>query len=275
MSSTFVVAGIDIGSQTVKSVIMDSNRNILASEVIQRGIIVDEEGARDSMRIALEKAGVKKSDIVYTVSTGYGRTIAGIGDKNITEISCHAKGAHFMNPQVRTIIDIGGQDSKVIRLDENGMVDKFIMNDKCAAGTGRFIQVISTALGVPLEEAGRLSLQAKNPARVSSTCVVFAESEVISLKAKGVDKADILAGVHQGIANRMKGLVAQLGVKPVVMMTGGVAKNQGVVYYLEKVLGEKIYLAEDPQIIGAIGAALFALNYALEKANDSCVLGEA
>lgn len=264
LKQPYIVAGMDIGSLTAKSVIMDSNRKILASEVIQRGIFVDEEAARSSMENAIIKAGINKSDIVYTVSTGYGRNIAGFGDRNVTEISCHARGAHFMNPAVRTIIDIGGQDSKVIGLDDSGIVDKFVMNDKCAAGTGRFISVISAALGVPLEEIGELSLQSKAPAKVSSTCVVFAESEVISLRARGTNTTDIVAGIHQGIADRLNGMIKTVGVKPVVMMSGGVAKNIGVVKALEKTIGQPIYRAEDPQIIGAIGAALYAVDYAAQ-----------
>lgn len=254
-----VAAGIDIGSLTAKTVIMDSNLHILASEVIQRGI-VDEGAARMCMQTAIDKAKISKSDIAFTVSTGYGRSISGFGDKNISEISCHARGAYFLNPEVRTIIDIGGQDSKVIRLDDNGIVEHFVMNDKCAAGTGRFIEVMSSALTVPLQDIGELSLQSQRPAKVSSTCVVFAESEVISLAAKGTSKIDILAGIHHAIAERMSGLIKNVGVKPVVLMSGGVAKNKGVVHFLQRAIGEKIYLSEDPQIIGAIGAALYALD---------------
>lgn len=263
--SPFVVAGIDIGSLTTKSVIMDSNLNILASHVIQRGVFVDEEAARECMQTAIDKAKISKSDIAFTVSTGYGRNLSGFGDKNITEISCHARGAYFMNPEVRTIIDIGGQDSKVIGLDENGIVDNFVMNDKCAAGTGRFVEVMSAALGVPLKDIGELSLQSQTPAKVSSTCVVFAESEVISLRSKGTSKIDILAGIHQAIADRMVGMIKNVGVKPVVLMSGGVAKNKGVVDALERAIGKKIYLTEDPQIIGAIGAA----HYAVDEVNKN------
>jgi len=255
-----VVVGIDIGSLTVKTVIMDRQANILASEVIQRGIIVDEEAARICMQTAIQKAKIDKNDIAFTVSTGYGRNISGFGDQNVTEISCHARGAYFLNPKVRTIIDIGGQDSKVIRLDESGIVEHFVMNDKCAAGTGRFIEVMSSALAVKLQDIGELSLQSKSPAKVSSTCVVFAESEVISLVAKGTSKIDIFAGIHHAIAERMRGLIMQVGVKPQVAMSGGVAKNKGVVHFIEKAIGQKIYLTENPQVVGAIGAALYALD---------------
>ena len=254
-------AGIDIGSLTAKTVIMDADARILASNVTQRGIFVDEGAARDSLKTALERAGLEPRDIAFTVSSGYGRKISGFGDKDVTEISCHARGAYFMNPAVRTIIDIGGQDSKVIRLDDRGLVDSFVMNDKCAAGTGRFIEVMSTALDVPLLEIGERSLLSASPAHVSSTCVVFAESEIISLVSRGVKRNDILAGIHQAIAKRMNGLVKNVGVRPVVMMSGGVAKNRGVVRYLSEAIGAEIFLAEDPQIVGAIGAALYALDH--------------
>jgi len=258
----YVVAGIDIGSLTAKTVIMDSNVKILSANVTQRGIFVDEDAARDSFQAALDQANLNRSDIAFTVSTGYGRKIAGFGDKDVTEISCHARGAFFKNPAVRTIIDIGGQDSKVIGLDDSGSVAKFVMNDKCAAGTGRFIEVISSALGMQLQAIGELSLQSKHPASVSSTCVVFAESEVISLVSKGVSRTDVIAGVHLAIAKRMYGLIKNVGAKPVVLMSGGVAKNKGVVHFLEQVLETEIFVPEDPQIIGAIGAALYALDYA-------------
>lgn len=258
----YAVAGLDLGSLTAKTVIMDSNARILSSNVTQRGLIVDEEAARYSFQKALEEANLTRSDIAFTVSTGYGRKIEGFGDKDVTELSCHARGAYYMNPDVRTIIDIGGQDSKVISIGKDGALEKFVMNDKCAAGTGRFIEVMSAALGVPLLDIGEISLQSKNPAPVSSTCVVFAESEVISLVSKGVSKVDILAGIHKAIAKRMHGLIKSVGVKPVVLMSGGVAKNKGVVHFIEETIGTKIFLSEDPQIIGAVGAALFALDYA-------------
>jgi len=261
---TQIVVGIDIGSLSAKVVVMDSKKRILSSEVVQRGIIVDEAAAKQCLITAMSKAGITPDDVDYSVSTGYGRALPGFGDKNVTEISCHARGAHFLNPEVRTIIDIGGQDSKVIALEDSGIVHNFVMNDKCAAGTGRFIEVMSAALGIPLKDAGALSLQSQNQAKVSSTCVVFAESEVISLVAKGMKKIDILAGIHHAIAERVSGLSKLAGVRPAVFMSGGVAKNKGVVYHLERAIGEKIFVPEDPQIVGAIGAALYALDVILE-----------
>jgi len=257
----YVVAGIDIGSLTAKAVIMDSNQKILSGKVIQRGIIVDENSAKDCFQEALDEAKLDRNDIAFTVSTGYGRKMIGFGDKDVTEISCHARGAYYKNPDVRTIIDIGGQDSKVIGLNADGSLDRFVMNDKCAAGTGRFLEVMAKALDVPLDQIGEMSLKSKAPAHVSSTCTVFAESEVISLVSKGTSKIDVLAGIHQAIAKRMYGFIKNVGINPVVTMSGGVAKNIGVVKAIEKEINTKIFLAENPQIIGAIGAALYALDY--------------
>lgn len=256
--ATRVAVGIDIGSITAKVVVMDEDRHILSAEVVQRGRIVDKEAATLCLEIALAKAEVGKDQVAYSVSTGYGRALPGFGDKNLTEISCHARGAFSLCPEVRTIIDIGGQDSKVIALENSGIVSNFVMNDKCAAGTGRFIEAMSAALGVPLQEAGWLSLQSKNRAKISSTCVVFAESEVISLVSKGTPKDDVLAGIHHAIAERVSGLAKLAGIRPAVFMSGGVAKNQGIVHCLEKAIGYQITVPEDPQIIGAVGAALYA-----------------
>lgn len=259
-----IVAGIDIGSLTAKTVILNDSQEILSSKVVQRQI-VDEAAAKESLETAMQDAGVTKKDIAYTVSTGYGRGISGFGDKDITEISCHGRGAHFLNPSVRTVIDIGGQDSKVILLNAEGNVVNFAMNDKCAAGTGRFLEVMASALGVPLSEMGEMALKSNNPEHVSSVCTVFAESEVISLVAKGNETIDILAGIHEAIARRMHGLVKTVGVKIPVMMSGGVAKNIGVVRFLGKALGVEIMVPEEPQIVGAIGAALFALDCVRES----------
>jgi len=258
----YIVAGIDIGSLTAKTVILNDSQTILSSNVVQRQI-VDEAAANESLETAMQEAGVvTRKDIVYTVSTGYGRGISGFGDKDITEISCHGRGAHFLYPSVRTVIDIGGQDSKVILLNAEGNVVNFAMNDKCAAGTGRFLEVMASALGVPLSEMGEMALKSSNPEHVSSVCTVFAESEVISLVAKGKATIDIIAGINEAIARRMHGLVKTVGMKIPVLMSGGVAKNIGVVHFLGKALGVEIIVPEKPQIVGAIGAALYALDYA-------------
>jgi predicted CoA-substrate-specific enzyme activase len=259
------VAGVDIGSLTAKVVILDENRQILAYHVLAQGI-VDVNAARACLEAALEKAGLAPGDLSRVVTTGYGRELVRFGDKSITEITCHARGAHFLLPELRTLIDIGGQDSKVIALDSRGLVLDFAMNDKCAAGTGRFLEAMARALGVELSEMGDLALTSQEPAHVSSLCTVFAESEIISLAASGRSKVDILAGVHESIGRRMVSMVRRVGVRPKVGMSGGVAKNPGVVRVLERLLGTPIVVPPEPQIVGALGAALFALD---ETASES------
>ncbi len=259
-----VVAGVDIGSLTAKTVILDNSSHILSHSVVAAGI-VDEQAARTSFGEALQKAQLDQKDVDFIVTTGYGRTLVNFGNKNITEISCHARGANYLVPGVRTVIDIGGQDSKVISLDGKGTVIKFAMNDKCAAGTGRFLEVMANALGVKLENMGPFSLESREPLSVSSICTVFAESEVISLKAKGHSKVDIIAGIHYSIARRMLSLTNSVGLRAPLMMSGGVAKNIGVVRALEKGLNTQIIVPEEPQIVGALGAALFALEGRLQQ----------
>jgi len=251
--------GVDIGSLTAKSVVVDAESRIKSYIVIQ-GKIVDEAAAVASLEQALEKAHLSRQDVDFLVTTGYGRNMVSFGDKTITEISCHARGARYLSEGVRTVIDIGGQDSKVIVLDGGGSVVNFAMNDKCAAGTGRFLEVMAGALDVPLEEMGGLSLKSTNPAQISSICTVFAESEVISMKARGRSKLDIISGIHEAIGRRMHSMINQAGMKPPVVMSGGVAKNVGVVRVLERLLETKIIVPPEPQIVGALGAALFALD---------------
>jgi len=250
--------GVDIGSLTAKSVVIDADARIVGYKVIQ-GKIVDESAALVSLEQALETAHLSRPDVDFLVTTGYGRNMVNFGDKTITEISCHARGAQYLSTGVRTVIDIGGQDSKVIALDGEGGVINFAMNDKCAAGTGRFLEVMADALDVPLEEMGGLSIKSENPAQISSICTVFAESEVISLKARGRSKMDIISGIHEAIGRRMHSLVNQVGMTAPVVMSGGVAKNKGVVGVLARLLETKIIVPPEPQIVGALGAALFAL----------------
>ena len=251
--------GVDIGSLTAKSVVVDADSRI-ASYIVIQGKIVDEAAAVASLEQALGKAHLSRQDVDFLVTTGYGRSMVSFGDKTITEISCHARGARYLSEGVRTVIDIGGQDSKVIVLDGGGSVVNFAMNDKCAAGTGRFLEVMAGALDVPLEEMGGLSLKSTNPAQISSICTVFAESEVISMKARGRSKLDIISGIHEAIGRRMHSMINQAGMKPPVVMSGGVAKNVGVVRVLERLLETKIIVPPEPQIVGALGAALFALD---------------
>ena len=251
--------GVDIGSLTAKSVVIGSDDRIVSYKIIQ-GKIVDEKAALTSLRLALEQAHLTETDVGFLVTTGYGRNMVVFGDKNITEISCHARGANFLFPEARTVIDIGGQDSKVIALNGEGGVVNFAMNDKCAAGTGRFLEVMAGAMAVPLEEMGPFSLEAEDPAAISSICTVFAESEVISLKARGRSKQDIIAGIHEAVGRRMHSMVNQAGLKLPAVMSGGVAKNVGVVRVLERLLQTRMIMPPEPQIVGALGAALFALD---------------
>jgi predicted CoA-substrate-specific enzyme activase len=198
----------------------------------------------------------------FIISTGYGRVSIPFADQNVTEITCHAKAAYFINSDTRTIIDIGGQDSKVIRLDSSGNVKDFSMNDKCAAGTGRFLEMMARTLEISIESMGEESLKWKEDIDITSMCTVFAESEVISLIAENKDKADIIHGISKSIANRVFSHIGRLGEQGGYMMTGGVAKNKGVISAIEEKLREKLYIPEKPEIMGALGAALIALEKA-------------
>jgi len=252
-----IVAGCDVGSLTGKAVIMKDGK-IISSSIILR-TIRPEETAKIVLNQALSEANMKAEGIQYLVGTGYGRTKIPFANTNISEITCHGRGAHWLVPSIRTIIDIGGQDSKMISLDDDGYVADFVMNDKCAAGTGRFLEGMARALELQLEDLGSISLKSSSPAVISSQCSVFAESEVVTLLADGVDIADIVAGIHKAIANRLISLVKRVGVKENFTITGGVAKNIGVVQFVEEGLGGKVKgLPEDPQLMGAIGAAIIA-----------------
>ena len=255
---TMYVMGIDSGSTSTNAVIMDQNRKIKAFSVVRTGA-KSRVSADKALKEVLEKAGLVREDISWIVSTGYGRVSIEFADENVTEISCHGKGAHYFNPAVRTILDIGGQDSKAIRLNENGEVKDFVMNDKCAAGTGRFLEMIARTLEVSLDELGAIALTSKEKIEITSMCSVFAESEVISLIANNKEKADIADGVCRAIANKAFGLLRRVGMEPDFMMTGGVAKNPGVVRAAEEKIGSKFYICEEPEIVGATGAALYAL----------------
>ena len=251
------LVGIDIGALTVKAVALDGAGNVIASDVVR--------SRHDSRQVAarlveglLEREGVAADDVGYTVVTGYGRVTYDAANEEVSEITCHARGAIHLFPAARTVIDIGGQDSKVIRVHPRGYVTDFAMNDKCAAGTGRFLEVMADALEVGIEELGPLSQQSRHPVTISSTCTVFAESEVIGQMSRGAPKADIVAGIHAAIANRVAGLAGQVGLEEAVVMTGGVAQNIGVVRALENQIGLRIHLPPEPQLVGALGAALLA-----------------
>ena len=252
------VMGIDSGSTSTNAVIMDQDRKIKAFSVVRTGAKSGVSAER-ALKDVLEKAGLTREDISWIVSTGYGRVSIEFADENVTEISCHGKGAHYFNPKIRTILDIGGQDSKAIRLNENGEVKDFVMNDKCAAGTGRFLEMIARTLEVSLDELGAIALTSQEKIEITSMCSVFAESEVISLIANNKEKADIADGVCHAIANKASGLLRRVGMEPEFMMTGGVAKNPGVVRAVEEKIGSKLYICDEPEIVGAAGAAVYAL----------------
>ena len=252
------VCGLDIGAATAKAVILNDNR-IISYAVLPTGQSVKLATDR-VLDEALKRAPLEISGFEHVVSTGYGRDSVSIAGRAISEIICHAKGANFLLPSVRTVIDIGGQDSKVISLDGEGNVTNFVMNDKCAAGTGRFVEIMANILEVPLEDMGVLSLSSQKPCLISSTCTVFAETEIISLRAKGESRENLIAGVHKGIALRTATMGRSIGFSEDVMFTGGVAKNTGVKINLESAIGVQITVPEEPQIVGALGAALLAMD---------------
>ena len=250
--------GVDIGSLTVKAVLLDAGRQVQGTAVAPAGY-GGQEAAESLIKRVLGQQDIAATEVAYTVATGYGRVRFERADEEVSEISCHARGAFHLNPAVRTVIDIGGQDSKAMRLDSRGRVIDFAMNDKCAAGTGRFLEVMAAALGVPVEELGRLALQSEHPVSISSTCTVFAESEAVSHIARGAMRPDVAAGLLQAIASRVLGLAARVGLEPVIMLSGGVALNEGVVAALAEQSSQSIAVPSDPQTVGALGAALYAL----------------
>jgi predicted CoA-substrate-specific enzyme activase len=253
-------AGIDIGSLTAQAVLLDDGNIILSKSINVKPNPV--ESARAVMGELLEENNLSWSDIGHCVSTGYGREKIqdeGIAQQNVSEISCHGLGALSLVPQVRTVIDIGGQDAKVIRVDERGELVDFVMNDKCAAGTGRFLEVMCRTLGVALEELGPMSQRAKNHIHLSSRCSIYAETEVLHYLQRGVDRASLAAGINRSMAHRVMALIRRVGVEKEVLMSGGVAKNVAVRAELEKMMNVKMVTPRlDPQLIGAYGASIIA-----------------
>lgn len=262
--SPMIVAGIDVGSLTSKCILLDDEERVLSSSICLVGAQSRKAGQR-VLSEALEKAGLQPENISYIISTGYGREVVSVADAQVTEITCHAKGAHFLCPEVKTVIDIGGQDSKVVSLSDKGTVLNFNTNDKCAAGCGRFLEVIARALEVKLEDMGMLSLQASKEIEISSMCTIFAESEVIRLVAAEESVANIIAGVHSSIARRVGNMAVRIGIRERVMMTGGVAKNIGMVKALEKFLQVPLVIPGEPQLVGALGAAVIALQRSRDR----------
>ncbi|HHT46263.1 MAG TPA: 2-hydroxyglutaryl-CoA dehydratase [Firmicutes bacterium] len=256
------VAGIDIGSLSTEVVIL-KKEEMLAQVIIPTGAN-SKLAAEKAMKEALEKSGLSFNELGYIVATGYGRVSVPFANKKVTEISCHGKGAFFLHPGVRTVIDIGGQDSKVIRLSPQGKVIDFVMNEKCAAGTGRFLEVMAHALETDLEEMSRPSAPSVKTANISSMCTVFAESEVVSLVAEGHPREEIIKGIIYSVVERTISLARRVGVEEELMMTGGVAKNIALREALEKSLGIKITVPDEPQAVGALGAALLAAEEAVK-----------
>ena len=255
--------GIDIGSTASKCVILRDGKEIVSKSLISVG--AGTSGPQRAIAEVLENAGMTRDQMAYVLATGYGRnSLEGIADHQMSELSCHAKGASFLFPDVHTVIDIGGQDVKVLQI-ENGMMTNFVMNDKCAAGTGRFLDVMARVLEVKVEELGDLAAKSTKDVAISSTCTVFAESEVISQLAMDTDKCDIINGIHHSVAARVAGLAHRVGVKELVVMTGGVAQNSGVVKALEEELGHTIHTSPLTQYNGALGAALFAYQRYLKE----------
>jgi predicted CoA-substrate-specific enzyme activase len=257
--SSILVAGVDIGSTTAKALILKDGE-IIGGLIGPTGTNPALAGKKILDKV-VDDAQHKISDVKYIIATGYGRVSAPFADKTVTEITCHGRGARHISPEIRTVIDIGGQDAKVVSLGEDGRVIDFVMNEKCASGTGRFLEsAAQLVLHVPLEDLGELSLKATNTCKISSTCTVFAQTELVSLLASGESKENVIAGLHSSIANRVISMAKRVGVKPIVIMTGGVAKNIGVKKALEIDLNTEVIIPSDidPQLVGALGAALIA-----------------
>lgn len=259
-----IVCGCDLGSATGKTVLLDGE-SILSWAVV-KATRSPEMTAQLVLDEALDKAGLTITDVKYIVGTGYGRSGVSFISYNMSEITCHARGAHWMYPGVRTVIDIGGQDCKVMSLDYNGKVLEFSMNDKCAAGTGRFFEAMARVLDCNLDELSALAVKSHNPANISKQCSVFAESEVVTLINSGVNVEDIAAGIYDSIARRIYSMVNKVGSNPDVVLTGGCAKNEALIKSLEKHLNMGLAkLVYNPQIAGALGAALFARDKAVKQ----------
>jgi len=260
-----IFAGVDAGSRTIKVVVFDhEGRKVLGSGITQQG--VDQPKLAETLyEETLERAGVPRRDVAAVVATGYGRERVQLADTTITEITCHARGVHFLMPEVRSIVEIGGQDSKIIRLEDGGKVRDFAMNDRCAAGTGQFLEMLASRLGVNCGALSELSLGSTKPAVISSTCAVFAETEIIGLLAEGISVADIVAGVQESVALRVS-VMAGRGLDAPIAFTGGVALQAGMRRALETALNSPVEAAPQPQLSGALGAAILAQRWHARRA---------
>lgn len=259
-------AGVDVGSTQTKAVILCETGavKIVARALVDTGANV-QKAAENGFLAACREAGITPNQVGFVMGTGYGRYKITFGNAQMTEISCHARGAHFLFPSTRTVIDMGGQDSKAISIGDSGQVLDFVMNDRCAAGTGRFLSNAGDVLGISLDEIGPLSLRGTHPVKIATVCTVFVESDILSYLAQGKKPEDVLCGVHLAIAKRTVSLARRVPIEPQITLTGGVARNIGMVKALEEVLAAKLQVSEEAHYTGAIGAALFAL----EKSGDS------
>ena len=253
-------AGVDVGSTQTKAVVIDEDRRIVARALTDTGANVM-QAAQKCFDAACDESGIDKNAVGYVVGTGYGRYKVTFGDRQVTEISCHGRGAVHMFPGTGTVIDMGGQDSKAIRVKNDGEIIDFCMNDKCAAGTGRCLGAAAMALGLSLDDLGPVSLTSTKPVKISTTCTVFAEAEVLSWLGKGKAVEDILWGVHKSIASRSYGLLRRTGIIGEITFTGGVAKNPGMVKAMEEILDRPLNVSDDSHFMGALGGALFAMDH--------------
>jgi predicted CoA-substrate-specific enzyme activase len=252
-------AGVDVGSTQTKAAIVDEDRNLVARALIDTGSNVV-AAAENVFEKALKEFGIANEEVEYVIGTGYGRYRVTFGNDQVTEISCHGRGAVHMFPNTRTVVDMGGQDTKAIKVGETGEIEDFCMNDKCAAGTGRFLGAAAAALDLTLDDLGPTALRYTKSVKISTTCTVFAESEVLSWLGKGKKVEDILWGVHESIATRSAGLMRRVGIQDEITFTGGVTRNTAMVKALEERLGKKLNISDDSHYMGALGAALFAMD---------------
>ena len=255
-------AGVDVGSTQTKAVILDENAKIVGRSLIDTGANVI-KAAESSFVAALRERGIDEEEIEYVVGTGYGRYRVTFGNTQVTEISCHGRGAVHLFPNTKTVLDMGGQDTKAISVNAEGEIVDFCMNDKCAAGTGRFLGAAAAALDIPIGDLGPISLKSTKPIKISTTCTVFAESEVLAWIGKGKKIEDILWGVHKSIAARSAGLMRRVGVNDEITFTGGVSLNEGMIKALEDRLEKSMNVSDDCHYMGAIGAAMFALDHVM------------
>ena len=255
-----LAAGVDVGSTQTKSVIINENLKIIGRSLIDTGANVV-KAAEQAYLEALTDSKRREEEVAYVIGTGYGRYKVTFGNTQVTEISCHGRGAVHMFPKTKTVLDMGGQDTKAISVSETGEIVDFCMNDKCAAGTGRFLGAASLALDIPIDDLGPTALESEKPVRISTTCTVFAETEVLSWLGKGKKIEDILMGVHQSISSRSIALLRRVGIENEVTFTGGVAKNSGMIEVLNQNMDMEVNVSEDSHYMGALGAALFAMDH--------------